>query len=130
MGASVAELAAVRGVGEQIAESVVKFFSDVRNRKVVERLARAGVAMTEVAPAVRGPLAGKTVVFTGALSGLTREAAAELVRQAGGRVTDSVSRGTDLVVAGAEPGAKLDRARALGVRTLGAGAFLALVKRR
>jgi DNA ligase (NAD+) len=126
--ADVPALAAVPGVGPAIAESVAKFFAESANRGVCRRLASAGVRTTARAAAPgRGPLTGKTFVLTGALSGLTREDAAERIRRRGGRVTDSVTRRTDYVVVGAEPGGKLARARALGVRTLDEAALLRLV---
>jgi DNA ligase (NAD+) len=127
--ADTSELAAVPGIGPIIAESVAKFFAEGANRDVCRRLVAAGVSATARGLASRhGALAGKTFVLTGALHGLTREEAAERIQRRGGRVTDSVSRRTDYVVVGAEPGAKLARARALGVPTLGEDAFLALVR--
>jgi DNA ligase (NAD+) len=117
--ADVPRLAAVAGIGPTIAESVAKFFAESANRDVCRRLVSAGVRTTERAAGPgHGPLAGKTFVLTGALSGLTREEAAERIRRRGGRVADSVSARTDYVVVGARPGAKLARARALGVPTL------------
>jgi DNA ligase (NAD+) len=122
-------LAGVRGIGPTIAESVAKFFAERANRDVCRRLVAAGVRATERPAAGRpGPLAGKTFVLTGALGATTREEAAERIRRRGGHVSEGVSRRTDYVVVGAEPGAKLGRARALGVPTLGEDAFLALVR--
>ncbi len=119
MMASADEIGQVRGVGSIIAESVTRFFSDRDNRRVVERLDKAGVTTGE-RPAARaaGPLAGKTFVLTGALEGLSRDVATDLVERAGGRVTDSVSARTDYLVVGAEPGSKLDEARRFGVKLL------------
>jgi DNA ligase (NAD+) len=117
--ADVPQLAAVAGIGPTIAESVAKFFAERANRDVCRRLVAAGVRATERPAAGRpGPLAGKTFVLTGALGATTREEAAERIRRRGGRVADSVSARTDYVVVGARPGAKLARARALGVPTL------------
>jgi DNA ligase (NAD+) len=127
--AEATDLARGPGVGPAIAESVAKFFAERANRDVCRRLAAAGVSVTEHAPAVRGPLAGKTFVLTGALQTLTRDAAAARIRARGGRVTESVSRQTDYVVVGAEAGEKLGRARALHIPTLREDAFLALVSR-
>jgi DNA ligase (NAD+) len=122
-------LGEVRGIGPTIAESVAKFFAESANRDVCRRLVAAGVRVTErAAPRGRGPLAGQTFVLTGALATLTREDAAARIRRRGGRVTDGVSRETDYVVVGAAPGAKLARARALGVPTLGERELLALVR--
>ena len=125
--ADAGELARVESIGPAIGESVTKFFAERANREVCRRLAAAGVSVEERAPAPRGPLADKTFVLTGTLTTLTREQAAERIRARGGRVAGSVSRATDYVVVGAEPGEKLSRARLLGVPTLGERAFLALV---
>jgi DNA ligase (NAD+) len=128
--ASVDELSAVHGVGPQIAESVTKFFADRTNRRVLERLAKAGVTTTEgTGHDGSRPLEGQTFVLTGTLPGLTREEARELIERGGGRVTGSVSRKTDYVVVGASPGSKADDARRLGVTVLDEPALLALVKR-
>jgi DNA ligase (NAD+) len=126
--ADAAELAAIRGVGPAIAESVAKFFTESANRDVCRRLIAAGVRTTHrAARPGTGPLAGKTFALTGALRALTRERAAERIAERGGRVAATVSRTTDHLVVGAEPGAKLARARALGVPTLDERAFLALL---
>jgi DNA ligase (NAD+) len=131
MAASVETLKEVHGIGEEIAQSVRRFFDDPTNVAVVRRLAEAGVVMTE-AGAVDGPrpLAGKTFVLTGTLQSLTREAARDLIQRLGGRVTSTVSRRTDYVVVGEAPGSKAEEARRLGVPTLDEPAFLALVGRR
>jgi len=128
--ASTEELSHVHGVGEQIAESVTRFFADETNRRVLDELKAAGVDTTERG-ALEGPkpLAGKSLVLTGSLRSLTREAARDLVSRLGGRVTGSVSRKTDYVVAGEEPGSKADDARRLGVTVLDEAGFLALVGR-
>ncbi len=129
--APVAELAAIRGVGPAIARSVARFFADGGNRRVLRRLAAAGVSLAEPrpAPAARR-LAGKSFVLTGALTGLTRDDAAGLLERLGARVTGSVSRKTDYVVVGDRPGEKLDAARRLGVPTLTEREFLAMVRGR
>ena len=127
--AGAGQLASVRGIGPTIADWVAKFFAESTTRDVCRRLAAAGVRVTERgARAERGLLADKTFVLTGTLHALTRESAAEQIRRRGGRVTNSVSGKTDYVVIGSEPGAKLARARALGVSTLDEEAFLALVR--
>jgi DNA ligase (NAD+) len=114
------ELEAVPGVGPTIAESVASFFADPRNREEVERLRVCGLHWERAAPRRRGegPLAGKTFVLTGTLAGLTRAEAKSRIEARGGRVAGSVSKQTDYVVAGADPGTKLERARALGVEVL------------
>ncbi len=119
MAASEAEINDVPGVGGAIAEAVVHFFAEPRNRLLIGRLRTAGLQFTEPA-AVRegGPLAGKTYVLTGTLPTLSRAQATELIERAGGRVAGSVSKKTDAVVAGAEAGGKLERATALGVQVI------------
>jgi DNA ligase (NAD+) len=130
--ASLADLGGIRGIGEQIAQSVRKFFDDETNQDVLRRLAKAGVEMTQPGFVADGPrpLAGKTFVLTGTLQSITRDAARELIERLGGRVTSAVSRKTDWVVAGEAPGSKLDDAKRLGVTVLDEPAFLALLERR
>jgi DNA ligase (NAD+) len=113
-------LEAVPGIGPTIAESVASFFADRRNREEVERLRRAGLRWERVAQRRRGegPLAGKIFVLTGTLAGLSRAEAKSRIEARGGKVAGSVSKKTDYVVAGAEPGTKLDRARELGVEVI------------
>lgn len=116
------QLCAVEGIGSEIAGSVRKFFSADRNREVLARLRKAGVAPRPVARE-KGPLDGLTFVFTGALENHTRDEAARRVEDLGGRATSSVSRETDYVVAGDNPGRKLDEAKAEGVRIIDEAAF-------
>lgn len=132
MAVSPAELTQVPEIGDKIAASVADFLSEPRNRELVARLAQAGVNMTEPAgpegpEPPPPPFASKTVVFTGTLETVTRSEAQELVENLGGRVASSVSAKTDFVVAGAEAGSKLDKARELGVRILTEAEFLALI---
>ena len=118
--ADVARLQEVEGVGERIAESVHFFFSQKTNRAIAEGLRKAGVMLTapKRAKAAAGKLAGKTFVLTGTLPTLTRDQATELIVAAGGKVTGSVSKNTDYVVAGSEAGSKLDKAEKLGITIL------------
>jgi len=110
----------VPGIGSAIAEAVVHFFGESRNRELIERLRRAGLQFTEpTAVAEGGPLAGKTYVLTGTLPTLSRADATQLIERAGGRVIGSVSKKTDAVVAGEDPGSKLEKAKALGVEVIG-----------
>jgi len=114
------EINRVRGIGEEIAAAVTGFFAERRNKKLLERLEKLGLNMTELTAAVGegvglGSLAGQTYVITGTLPSLSRVKAAERIRQAGGHVTDSVSKKTTAVVAGADAGSKAERARSLGV---------------
>jgi DNA ligase (NAD+) len=119
----------IEGIGPTLAESVREFFDAPENRAVVERLAEHGVDMTAErrAPA-SGPLAGKAFVVTGTLESLSRSEATRAIESLGGRVTGSVSKKTDYVVAGEKPGTKLDRARELGVPVLDEAAFRELLK--
>jgi len=105
------ELTAIPDIGPKIAASIRDFFATPENRRVVDRLVAAGVN-TRAAAAAAGPqtLAGKTFVLTGALERLTRDEAREIIESLGGRVTSGVSRRTDYVVVGANPGSKYDRA--------------------
>ncbi|MGH7706581.1 MAG: NAD-dependent DNA ligase LigA [Vulcanimicrobiaceae bacterium] len=114
------ELAAVDGVGEQIAESVWFFLRQPQNLAVIERLRAHGVEMTAPrrAPRPVGALAGKTLVLTGTLPSLTRDQAAELIVGAGGKVSSAVSKKTDYVVAGDAAGTKLEKAHKLGVTVI------------
>jgi DNA ligase (NAD+) len=118
--ASIEELRQSEGIGPEVAASVHLFFQQKANRAMIERLRSAGVVMT--APkrvrAADGKLAGKTFVLTGTLPSMTRDEATDLIVQAGGKVTGSVSKKTDYVVAGSEAGSKLTKAEQLGVAIL------------
>jgi DNA ligase (NAD+) len=115
--ASETEIGEIHGIGPAIAGAVSAFFAATANRRLIERLDRLGLTMTEpnVAEAGAGPLAGQTFVITGTLPGLSREEASRRIEAAGGHVTGSVSSKTSALVAGAAPGSKLDKARTLGV---------------
>jgi DNA ligase (NAD+) len=117
--ASAEDILAVRGIGDIIAEAVVHFFADPSVRKLIKKLEKAGVKLTEPRQvASGGALSGLTVVITGTLPTLSRSQATELVESAGGRVTSSVSKATNLLVAGTDAGGKLDRAQALGTEII------------
>ncbi len=131
MDADVEQLQEVADVGPIVAESIAAFFRERHNREVVEQLRAAGVRWSEGARAKRaaaGPFAGKIVVLTGTLEAMGRDEAKEKIEAAGGRVTGSVSKKTDYVVAGAEAGSKLDRARELGVAVLEEARFLEMLE--
>jgi len=116
--ASLAEIQQVRDVGPVVAAHVRDFFDEGRNRTVIGELRRRGVAWPHVEPARaagEGPLTGETIVITGTLATLTRDEARDAARAAGATVTDSVSKKTTLLVAGAEAGSKLRKAQDLGV---------------
>jgi DNA ligase (NAD+) len=125
---SAEELVAMEGIGPVIAESVATFFGQDRNRAVIEKLRAAGVDPEEVAVEVDGPLVGKTFVLTGSLEGFSRGEATALIEDQGGKVTSSVSKKTDYVVVGADPGSKFDKAKQLGIETLDEDALGKLLK--
>jgi DNA ligase (NAD+) len=116
MKASEEEISAVRGVGPTIAEAVAAFFKAKRNLQLVARLKKAGLRMDEPVVATgAGPLAGGVFVLTGTLPSMGRAEATKRIEAAGGSVTGSVSKKTTAVIAGEDPGSKLDKARSLGV---------------
>ncbi|MGH9581193.1 MAG: NAD-dependent DNA ligase LigA [Terriglobales bacterium] len=119
MKADLEELQQVDEVGPRIAESIRAFFAERRNRELVERLRQAGLRFTGQKKKRGTQLRGKTFVLTGTLEKYSREEAKRLIEDAGGKVTGSVSKKTDYVVAGADPGSKLEKARELGVKVLG-----------
>jgi DNA ligase (NAD+) len=124
MAATAEELTAIPEIGPKMAASLRTFFSEPRNRQVVEALVSAGVnAVAQTATPGGGPLAGKVFVLTGALKGYTREEATARIEALGGRVASSVSRRTDYVVAGENPGSKFEKARELGIRILNEDEF-------
>jgi DNA ligase (NAD+) len=118
MNASKEELQEVNEVGPRIAESMVEFFQEPKNRDLIEQLRKAGVAFTGKKRERGTTLAGKTFVLTGTLPNLTRDEAKKMIEDAGGRVSGSVSKKTDFVVAGDEAGSKLDKAKELGVKVI------------
>ena len=116
--ATVEELQDVNEVGPRIAESIVEFFSIAANRKLIERLREAELTLTGQKRQRGTKLAGKTFVLTGTLATLTRDEAKKVIEDAGGKVTGSVSKKTDYVVAGTDAGSKLDKAAQLGVKVI------------
>jgi DNA ligase (NAD+) len=128
MGASFEDLQGIQGVGPRIAESIIRFFEDKHNRRIIERLKKSGLQFEEKRRrgARQSALTGKTVVLTGTLASLTREQAKQKVEESGGHVASSVSGKTDYVVVGADPGSKLGTAKKLGVRILDEEEFIRL----
>jgi DNA ligase (NAD+) len=116
--ASAEEFQNVNEVGPRIAESLVEFFGNLANRKLVERLGKAGLAFKGQKKERGTKLAGKTFVLTGTLAHFTRDEAKKMIEDAGGKVTGSVSKKTDYVVAGTDAGSKLDKAKELGVAVI------------
>jgi DNA ligase (NAD+) len=125
MDAPVEELTRVREVGERVAASIHDFFERPENRNLVRDLRAAGVTMRpQAAPARRrGPFSDKTCVVTGTIEGYTREAIKRILMRQGARVTESLSRKTDLLICGSDPGSKRARAGALGIRIVEADEF-------
>ena len=117
--AGVEELQDVNEVGLRIAESIAEFFSIAANRKLVERLRESGLTLKGQKKERGTKLEGKTFVLTGTLVHFTRDEAKSRIENAGGKVTASVSKKTDYVVAGADAGSKLDKAKELGVAVIG-----------
>lgn len=123
-------LTAIKGIGERVADSILQFLGDAASVEVLDRLQRAGVRMVSdsmaAAPASE-KLNGKTFVLTGTLPSMTRDEARALIESHGGKVSGSVSKKTNYVLAGEEAGSKLDKARELGVAVLAENEFLALI---
>jgi DNA ligase (NAD+) len=122
-------LVEVEGIGPIMARTIEETLTEDRTRELIERFRQHGLRMEEEGPAapVEGPLAGKTLVLTGTLPNLTREEATRRVEAAGGKVTGSVSKKTDYVVAGADPGTKMTKAQELGTELLDEDGLLALL---
>ncbi|HKT23182.1 MAG TPA: NAD-dependent DNA ligase LigA [Terriglobales bacterium] len=118
MNASFDELQQVTEVGPRVAEAITEFFSEPRNRELVGRLRKAGLRFEGEKKQRGTKLAGKTFVLTGTLPNLSRDEAKKMIEDAGGKVSGSVSKKTDYVVAGGDPGSKLDRARELKVSVI------------
>jgi len=116
-------------VGPKVADSIRRFFDEKRNRNLVEALRQAGLTFQQaITPkAAGGPLDGKVFVITGTLPNLSREEAKERIETAGGKVTGSVSKKTTFVLAGADPGSKLDKANSLGVPIIGEAELLEMI---
>ncbi len=128
--ASYDELIEIHEIGPQSAQSIVEFFAEPQNLQTIKKLQQAGVTIekmpeTEISEL---PLAGKTFVFTGALENFSRHEAEQLVESLGGRASSSVSKKTDFVVVGKDPGSKADKARQLGVTILNEKEFLEMIK--
>jgi DNA ligase (NAD+) len=123
-----AALQAVRDVGPESARQIRAWTAEPQNRRVVERLMAAGVSPQREVASAGGAFAGKSVVLTGGLSTLSRDEARAEIERRGGKVTASVSRKTDLLVAGDDAGSKLNRARSLGVKVIGEREFLDLLE--
>ena len=123
-----ARLVDIHGIGEEMAADIIGFFAEPHNRAVLDDLAREVTVLDYEGPAQRAasPLAGKTIVFTGALQSMSRAEAKARAEALGANVTSSVSAKTDYVVTGADPGSKATKAAGLGVKLLDEAEWLAL----
>jgi DNA ligase (NAD+) len=121
------DLIEILEIGPEVAQSVTRFFGDKGNQKEIERLLKAGIKIAEPKTKKEEPLKGKTFLFTGALEGMTRSEAKDLVEQLGGEVTSSAGKGVDYVVVGKEPGSKYAKARELGLTIIDEEVFQKLV---
>jgi DNA ligase (NAD+) len=122
------ELQQVEEVGPRIAKSIVEFFAEPRNRELVEELRAAGLTLKGKKKERGTKLAGKTFVLTGELKNYTRDQAKDLIERAGGKVTTSVSKNTDYVIAGPGAGSKMDKAKELGVAVIDENAMEGLLR--
>ena len=125
--ASYEELEAIEGVGPVVAQSIVDWFSDKKNKVELEKLLELCEVEKATKKKTKGMLTGKTFVLTGTLSGMSRDEAKVLIKKQGGKVASAVSKNTDYVVAGENPGSKYDEAEKLGVAILDEDKFLALL---
>ncbi len=127
MNATVDEVASIPDIGTKMAESLVHYFSEPQTKELIEKMKAAGVNMTAEKQTVGGTLSGKTFVITGTLPTLKRSEAQAVIENNGGKVSSSVSKKTDFVVAGEEAGSKLDKAQSLGVAVITEAELLEMI---
>jgi DNA ligase (NAD+) len=124
-------LISINEIGPEVAGSIIKFFSQSHNAAIIDKLQQAGIVPVKVSyDGLSNHLTGKTFVLTGTLEGFTRDEARNVIESRGGKVTSSVSKNTDFVVAGAEPGSKLEKAQSLGTTVLNEDEFQKLLGER
>ena len=129
MSAGPEELQSIKGIGREMTRAIVGFFSNERNREVIGKLIGRGLTIQPVEPSMpmESSLSGRKFCFTGTLKSMTQPEAKKRVEDRGGEVVSSVSSRLDYLVAGEEPGSKLDKAKSLGVRILDESAFLEMI---
>jgi DNA ligase (NAD+) len=129
LGATVEQVVETPGIGPVLAETLVETLEEERVRDLIQRLRAHGLSMEEEGPppGTEGPLAGRTLVITGTLPSISRERATEMIEAAGGKVTNSVSKKTDYLVAGADPGSKMAKAEKAGTDVIDEERLLALL---
>lgn len=130
MKAKYEDLITIEGIGPETARSVVEYFSSKKNIQMIEKMFRAGVKPKPHEKKKEGKLKGLTFVFTGALDSYSRGEAEKIVKELGGEVASSVSRKVDIVVVGKEPGSKLEKAKALGIKTINEEEFLEMIGKK
>ena len=128
LSASIEDLAQIEGIGEVLARSAFEFFSLAETREMIEKLKALGLNMQSLKKTVDMRFEGKTFVLTGTLPTYTRSAAAEIIESFGGKVSSSVSKKTDFVLAGEEAGSKLDKANTLGVKVIDEAEFKSMIE--
>jgi DNA ligase (NAD+) len=128
--ATVEELSRTEGVGQIVGKAIREFMDNPQNRQLIGKLSKAGLKMEMGKRSKGGPLEGKVFIFTGELESMPRAEAQALVMSLGGRITDSVSKSVDYVVAGREPGSKFEKARSMDKMIINETQFLELVKRK
>jgi DNA ligase (NAD+) len=128
MAAEEAELAEIDQIGPTMAKSIYEYFQDPENRSVIEKLLAAGVKPERPKTQRSDKLAGKTIVVTGTLENFSRQQAEQAIRQAGGKPSSSVSKKTDFVLAGENPGSKLQKARKFGIEIIGEKQFMKMIE--
>ncbi len=127
MKAGVSDLESIGDIGPQVSTSIHQFFKDEKNKKLIQSLLKNGVSIAKVGVKKKGKLTGQSFVLTGTLSAMSRDEAKDKIRSLGGEVGESVSKNTSAVIAGANPGSKMDKARKLGVKVLNEAEFVGLI---
>lgn len=126
--AQIEDFDAIKDIGQVMTKCLVEYFSNKDNKKFLDKLEQAGIQISRAKPLTAGKFSGQSFVLTGTLESLSRDEAKDKIRNLGGEVSESVSKKTDYVVAGAEPGSKYDKAKKLRVKIIGEKEFLEIIK--